>query len=613
MAREREKKRCDRGSGGDQFVRLRQTNSILKYWYVCIIGICVPAENSEKDKENLKRGGREKRGSALLITDARRMITPRFEVTQDDTHLHIKIYITSIRFSADAVEVNVTGNLFIFYLSPYYLRLRFDQQLRENVEDLEGQASLDIPEDEKLKLSFVPHEDCILVDVPKLNKGEVFQDLDLPTKLLARFTDNATHGSTAESKGPMIQEVGDNSVGESVESIAKLGEAFNWEVEQSLNTFPHNTDNSNSNGSLLGYSYGFNNSYSSVIGVSLSNGNDINELDEPERTSPDERVKERIRKENWKFDPEYYVSEYMTLKYGDPEELEINGIQKLLKFVPRLAKKYLKWYKEDPSAHNDIPMTIQFTKEETQSMQDNLPHKEYFIDQGMAKLSYITVLSVLFSYNYEQIENEDTHNTESAWTIGKLTPQISCLDQQLVTRGPASDESDNLHPSLMIVEPENSTARSGHDHKGVTLIRAAIIAGLRRALSFPLHRNFELAMKAWMYTYYLLRGGKRLVTEALLDIHEVFRFHDVYYVYNRVLLDDLCSWFINSGDENVIKSLAIDTKRELDTISRDEIEFDCVAEFDKETGEPVMENMTIREMEIIAESQYRERLEKGEV
>ena len=59
MAREREKKRCDRGSGGDQFVRLRQMNSILKYWYVCIIGICAPAENSEKDKENLKRGERK--------------------------------------------------------------------------------------------------------------------------------------------------------------------------------------------------------------------------------------------------------------------------------------------------------------------------------------------------------------------------------------------------------------------------------------------------------------------------------------------------------------------------------------------------------------------------
>ena len=542
------------------------------------------------------------------------MITPRFEVTQDDTHLHIKIYITSIRFSADAVEVNVTGNLFIFYLSPYYLRLRFDHQLRENIEDLEGQASLDIPEDEKLRLSFVPHKDCILVDVPKLNKGEVFQDLDLPTKLLARFTDNATGSMTAESKGPMIQEVGNTSVKESVESIGRLGEAFNWEIEQSLNTIADNSGNGNvsGNSALLGYSYGFNNSYSSVIGVSLSNGNDINDLDEPERTSPDERVQERIRKENWKFDPEYYVSEYMTFKYGDPEELEINGIQKLLKFVPKLAKKYLKWYKEDPNAHNDIPMTIQFTKEETQAMQDHLPHKEYFIDQRMTKLSYITVLSVLFSYNYEQIENEDTHNTESAWTIGKLTPQISCLDQQLVAQGPISEESDNLRP-LMIVEPKVSTAGSSHNHKGVTLIRAAIIAGLRRSLSFPLHRNFDLAMKAWMYTYYLLRGGKRLVTEALLDIHEVFRFHDVYYVYNRVLLDDLCSWFINSGDENVIKSLAIDTKRELDTISKGEIEFDCVAEFDKETGEPMMENMTIREMEIIAESQYRERLEKGGV
>lgn len=494
------------------------------------------------------------------------MITPSFKITQDDEFVHINVKVSSIRFNAAGLEMVVEENVFVLHLSPYYLRLRFPHGLVD---------------DERASAKYRVSDESIQIQIPKLEKGCFFEDLDVPTKLLARQGDLLGADSIAkkpeEKKGPLIQELdGDlNDFGskkEGIDSIASLGEAFNWEIEQ--------TPMDSTNG-LLKIKYGFENLYDTIISVSLSNGNDINELDDPEHTSANDRIKERIRKENYKFDAEYYVSEYMIYKYESPEDLEINGIKDVLKYTPPVIKQYLKWYKS--AEHKDAIMPIEFTEQEQNQMQKELPKKEYLVHD--VKILYITILSLLFAYVFELIESEGSHNSETAWTIGKLAPQICFLDQQLI---------------------------SEEEAKHFSIIKAAIFTGIRRSLSYPLHRNYELSTKAWNFVYYILRGGKRLVARCLLDIHEVFRYHDVYYVYNKVLLDDLCSWFIAQGNENVIRSLAIETKKEIDHLSKDEIEFNCISGIDPENGEPTWENMTLREMEILAETQYEESLQTDE-
>ena len=514
------------------------------------------------------------------------MITPRFEITQDNSHLYVKVHITSLRFNSDSIEVNATGNVLIFHLSPYYLRLRFDHPLQEEPEIEDSTDDKTITE--KSMASLIPGEEAIMLKVPKLNKGEVFEDLDLHSKLLARIGDTAT-ATNSIPKGPLIQEIdGENSNNSStdknyLENIERTGKQFDWEIEQ--NVQPEITKD------ILGFKYGFDSNYIDIIGVSLSNGNDINELNDPEHTKENDRVKERLDKENFKFDPEYYISEYMTAKYGTEEDMAINGIKELMKFTPPLAKEFLKWYKKNPNEEN--PMPVEFNEKEQHQMQNNLPKKEYLVDQKCVKTNYITILSLLFSYNFEQTENEGVHNSETSWTIGKLTPQISFLDQQLKLEKQVDEKS--------IMEVSESTA---HKNEEDNIIRLAIDCGIKRSLSYPLHRNFQLSKKAWTNTYYILRGGKRLVIKALLDIHECFRFHDIYYVYNKVLLDDLCSWFISYGDEFIIRSLAIQMKKELDSINEGTINFDCISDVDLETAEPITENLTLKEMEILTETEY---------
>lgn len=495
------------------------------------------------------------------------MITPKFVITQDDDFVYIKINVSSLRFNAAGLEMVVEENVFVFHLSPYYLRLRFPHNLVDN-EDSDAR--------------YESKDETIETKIPKEVKGQFFEDLDVPTKLLARQGDilgasNVEASNELPKKGPLIQEVGGSGSGDGdqnqnksgehrIESLEEQGEAFNWEIEQK----PAETLDG-----ALKTKYGFDNLYDTIISVSIANGNDINELDDPEHTTANDRVKERLEKEKLKFDAEYYVSEYMTYKYGSPDELEINGIKELFQVMPPVVKQYLKWYKS--TDEKDATMPITFSDKEQTQMQNNIPHKEYLIQDS--KNCYITLLSILFGYIFEQIENNGTHNTESAWTIGRLAPQISFLDQQL------------------LLEEDLGT---------VSIIKAAVITATRRSLCYPLHRNFDLTVRAWNFVYYLLRGGNRLLTRCLLDIHEVFRFHDVYYVYNKILLDDLCSWFISQGNENVVRSLAVELKKEINALSKDEIEFDCIAGIDETTGELTWENMTLKEMELIAEQQFKE-------
>lgn len=492
------------------------------------------------------------------------MITPRFSVKQDDEYVYVDIKISSVRFSGTELEMIADNNMFIFHVSPYYLRLRFPHEILD---------------DERAKAEYQATNEAVVVRLPKAINGQYFEDLDVPTKLLSRHENKKESLPAAAARGPLIQEISEPAIeakledhsNSNIESIRNAGEQFDWEIEQT----PHNNS-----GSLIKSKYGFDYRYEALLNTTLENGNDINDVPDPDHTPSSDRVTQRLHQEDLKFDPDYYVSEYLTGKYGTDEDKEINGIHRLLKYTPSLVNLYLEWYSQAEDKQRVMPM--QFSENEQAQMRDNIPHKSY--DLQDLKRPYVTIMSLIFSYCFEQIENESTHNTESAWTIGKLTPQISALDQELFI-------------------PENSGIIE-QEKKSGSMIRSALIAGIRRSLSYPLHRNYDLSIRAWKFAYYIMRAGKRLVTRVLLDIHEVFRYHDAYYIYNKILLDDLCSWLITNGNENVLRSLATSLKSELDEMSRDKIIFNCVAGIDEETGAISWEQMTLKEIEILAEAQY---------
>lgn len=511
------------------------------------------------------------------------MITPFFTINQDEEFIYIDVKISHIRFSAQNIEMIVDNELFVFSLQPYYLRIRLPF------------ACID---DERSHAQFDSKSECVKIKVPKLNKGEFFPDLDLSAKLLARSTNEPNEplikevGADIEKndepevkethKKPLIQELDvDNNLANNsteVEQTYMEGEKFNWEVAQ---TMPSNETKDDSHVNISTITYGFNNEYSKIIGVSMANGNDINELGDPETTPANDRIIERLIKENIKFDPEYYAADYIMEKY--PSEDDDKSFKGLLEWKSSTTRKFMKWYKgqQDISENErNKVMPVEFSKEEQEKML-NLPRKTYLVDDLYRPQLLALLISLLFAYHFDLRETEGDHNIESAWTIGKLVPQIAFLDSEI---------------SIAIEENKE------------TFLRATVITSIRRALSYPLHRNYKLVLKAWDDLYYNLRGGKRFILKSLLDLKELFRYHDVYYVYDKIWLDDLCSWLISDQvTESLIRSIAHDLRKEYTSLSKTEITFEKLekpTDSDNLDEEDEMIVLNLHEIEAMADDLF---------
>lgn len=483
------------------------------------------------------------------------MITPYFTVTQDEEFLYVSVKVSHARFSAQSIEMVANDDVFVFSLAPYYLRLRLPYP---------------IIDDERAKADFDSKESCVNIRLPKESKGQHFPDLDLTAKLLARKDEPAAN---VQSK-PMIEELdisrtvadpNPNPKGDSLEFMANEGQTHEWEIHQAME--PESPIATNA--------YGFNNAYSQIIGVSLSSGNDINELSGPESSLAPDRIVERLIKENIKFDPEYYAAEYIMEK--NPSEDDDKAYAGLMSWKSPTTRQFLTWYKAQqkvPQAEREAILPVVFSKEEQERMLQ-LPKKSYLIEDTYKPQLWMLLVTLLFAHQFDLRENEGEHNIESAWTVGKLAPQFACLDSQILI---PNETSSNI-------------------------LEATIITATRRSLCYPFHRHYGLSRKAWDDVYYILRSGKRVVLKCLLDLRELFRFHDVYYVYDKIWLEDLCLWILGDDvSENSLRSLAHDFKRTLEGIKKSDVTFEKVD--DTQNGDAMIA-LDIQELENMADESYR--------
>ncbi|KAK9366075.1 SHQ1 protein-domain-containing protein [Lipomyces kononenkoae] len=415
------------------------------------------------------------------------MITPYFSVRQDAEFVYIDIKVIHIK--AQNVELRADGDIFMFSLPPYYLRLHFPGN---------------IVDDERASALFDLETQTLAVKFPKETAGEEFHDLDLMTKLLARVgeksqNDKASGASKPESKTkPLIEELGSDDQLENQQIkdgltngqttfLSELDDAekFDWQVTQE---YPSAEEES-----LLSAKYGFNLHYSGFLMQTSDTGNDINDLDNPESSTIESRSKERVEKEDNKFDPDYYLSDL----------LDNDDIRELIQFTSPMVQSIQRSL--EGRATDEMP-EMEFTELEKKRMM-SLPRRTYLIDSMVGlKSVYLGLIPLLFGYCYDVRTTLDDHTSESAWTIGKLAANIACLDSSF------------------------------------TSVRQVMIACMRRSLAYPLFRNWDLSQKCWDDVYYLLRGGKRAILKVFLDVNHIFAFHDTYYVYSKIVVEDYCAW-----------------------------------------------------------------------
>lgn len=315
------------------------------------------------------------------------MITPKFSIRQDANRLYITIHLPHIRASTD-IEFQVDGNVFIFSLSPYYLRLRFSHALLNDEDER-------VIDDESLKstLNYNASDCTVEISIAKETPGQEFEDLDLLTKLLARAKnpDHRAPGGGSNSGGdfqrPLIQEMDGDSKNLSKQEIdahfSRLqseAEEFDWELPQTL---PTEEDAVNVTGKAQ---YGFNRQYSGEIGVTMATGsNDVNEYPEPEQSVPGQRSEFRTQLEALAFDPDYYLAD----TFDNPD------IAELIRWKSPTNELFARATANGSNNSDDL---IKFTEEEQQAM-TRLPKKQYFIDNP--KRIYLGLLAILFATLYD--------------------------------------------------------------------------------------------------------------------------------------------------------------------------------------------------------------------
>ncbi|XP_006819470.1 protein SHQ1 homolog [Saccoglossus kowalevskii] len=316
------------------------------------------------------------------------MLTPAFEISQDDSFLNI---IIKAKFAKVAdTEMYIDGDEFKFYSKPYYLRLNLPGRI---VEDGRETANYDI------------NTGYFNIRIPKENPGENFDGLDMLTKLLA------PKGKTSAAQ-PLIQVVGETSCVDDGEE-----EEFDWQIEQEQNQEIQDTV-------ISDVKYGFANLRSGVFKTLMDELSGAVDIPDPDNTGHSKRRKQRIEDEREHFDEAHYLADL----YDDAI------IQQILEYQPTWNEQYKqlkskeKQNTEKQSVYCVDESIVPFSEEEKEQM-IKLPKKEYLsMDQETHSIVYFGLVDIIFAYIYNHRSTEGDNTVESAWTICKLSSTLSWFD-----------------------------------------------------------------------------------------------------------------------------------------------------------------------------------------
>ncbi|KAL9651193.1 hypothetical protein ABK040_008264 [Willaertia magna] len=454
------------------------------------------------------------------------MITPNFTCSQTDEFVIVCIQVPHVKMSEmeysidnnteqEMIELNTeTKSLFRFYVKPYFLRLHFAQELNQD-------GTLDYSK-------YDPENEKIYIYLPKRNRGEFFENLDMITWLLGGRTTNVLNiepNTTSDSnntvkkeeheikkKAPLIEvidstENNDNMMNDEEEgnNEMKKREQLDFDWKQTIpgtNTIDINNnnlliendmqeDNEMLSATKLGIEkvyYGFNRQFNGIFSnFSQDYVNEIINLPtNPEFTPQTDRRRLRIEEEIELFDPEHFLVDYVN------KERELKPI---FEYLPN-------WYNEQENV-------IEWNEKE-QNMLKDLSRKEFLI--GNQEMIYYGLVDLLCSYCYCNRSFIGETNVESVWTICKMSSQLSYLD-----------EFNNLKETLE--------------------------SFISRVCVFALYRNFDLSLLCIQDLCKLLRKGKAYVLRALLDMKYILAHTHDKYLLNKIYIDNYCIWIQGISNE----------------------------------------------------------------
>ncbi|EOD36940.1 hypothetical protein EMIHUDRAFT_42339, partial [Emiliania huxleyi CCMP1516] len=302
------------------------------------------------------------------------MLTPRFDLSQDEEFVHVRLRVPHIRM--DDGEFYIDGHEFKFHLKPYFLRLTFRARLCE---------------DGREHASYDAVAGVLAVRLPKETPGQHFEDLHMLSELLRRPQPPAGRGGGAGGPGasrgaPLIEE-GDEGGGESEGDEEAWAEmlAHDAEAEQALPTDDPELRPSTA--------YGFNGRHAGLFRGLEAEA--VLELPDPESASAAERRAARLEAEEEAFDPDHYIADFMEHRLA-PESAGGEG--------------GAVWDEEEREALVSLPSV------------------ELLIDREGSLRALCGLADLLYGYCYDVRATEGEPTCESGWTVRMLSTQLSWLD-----------------------------------------------------------------------------------------------------------------------------------------------------------------------------------------
>lgn len=233
------------------------------------------------------------------------------------------------------------------------------------------------------------------IKLTKLNKGEVFEGIDMLTKLLMPpKTSNSNLVQAIETESSDKANLENDNIGD---------ENFDWYLNLKLNE---------DDCFKLNEKYGFAKKHGGIISKLEDEIWDLIEVKNPETKSDKQRSEERVAEENKHFDDDHYLFDLY-----DQKEI----IDEIINFKPS-------WSCDDK---------IKFNDSETFRLK-NLPKIEYLFNKKEKFHLLLGMVDILFAYAYDMRTCEGEHSVESGWTISKISSTLSwfevytSLDQVLI-------------------------------------------------------------------------------------------------------------------------------------------------------------------------------------
>ncbi|CAK1541084.1 unnamed protein product [Leptosia nina] len=204
----------------------------------------------------------------------------------------------------------------------------------------------------------------------------------------------------------------------------------------------------------------------------------IFELKVPEQIPLEERHEMRIKYENRKFSSDHYLADFYDDELIDP-----------------YLTATMSWDACDFNKDAD------FTDDEV-SLLKELPNKHYILTKKEHKQIFLGLIDILYGFCYDRRSTLNECTVESSWTINKLSSTLSwfCVFNDM---------------------------------------KEVLIACYRRALTYPIFRNFELCEKVKKDLVSLLRKGKKVIIKSMINIHRMFNTsNDARYILNQLYISD---------------------------------------------------------------------------